>query len=227
MSVFFLRPGTRALASLALLASLTATHASAGDFTGAHLGVLLGYERGSAEVGDIAPEITGAIIGAEVGANYQFDSGLVLGVALDAAYSTSSGHVMDGKYMRFEGEGEASVQLLGRIGYAVDSVLPYLTAGVGYLKSTSTMICAASATNGDCKYFPLGFETSSTVERVGYVVGAGLEVALNESVSLKAEYLYADYGTEPLTLHLPESTELTNDVKMSASTVRTGLLFRF
>ena len=66
-----------------------------------------------------------------------------------------------------------------RLGYAMGGVLPYVTGGlaVGTVKSGGT----ATA-----------FRDTDT--KVGWVAGAGIELAFNENYSAKAEYSYVDLG---------------------------------
>jgi len=208
------------------LAPLAAVPATAADFTGAYAGVLFGHESGIAELGLYEVPVRGGFAGLELGATYQMQNGWVLGLALDVERSYTTGKVMDGNYMGYDGNGELSAHLLGKVGYAIDSVLPYLTGGLAYARTNASMFCLAGATYGDCMYTG-PFVASAEDERIGYSVGAGVEMALNDHISFKAEYLYSDYGTEPITLVLPGPTPATSDVAISSSALRTGLMLRF
>jgi outer membrane immunogenic protein len=66
----------------------------------------------------------------------------------------------------------------GRLGYAFDRFLPYITAGL-----------AAGDINATRPGFPGGSATNA-----GWTVGAGLEVGIASNVSIKAEYLFVDLG---------------------------------
>ena len=64
----------------------------------------------------------------------------------------------------------------GRLGYAFDRFLPYVTAGL-----------AVGDINASIPGFPGG-----TASNAGWTIGAGVEVGIVSNVSLKAEYLFVD-----------------------------------
>jgi outer membrane immunogenic protein len=66
----------------------------------------------------------------------------------------------------------------GRVGYAFDRFLPYLTAGLAV---------------GDIAANVPGFPGGS-ITTAGWTVGGGLEVGVVSNVSVKAEYLFVDLG---------------------------------
>jgi len=66
----------------------------------------------------------------------------------------------------------------GRVGYAFDRFLPYITGGLAV---------------GDIRASANGVGSGSTVN-AGWTLGAGFEYALPGNWSVKAEYLYADLG---------------------------------
>jgi outer membrane immunogenic protein len=91
----------------------------------------------------------------------------------------------------------------GRIGYAFDRFLPYVTGGlaVGGVKNSIAGV-------GD-----------STSTKAGYALGGGLEAALSGPWTAKVEYLYADLGHS--------SAPLGSEVHSKTNTVRAGLNYRF
>ncbi|WP_395697932.1 outer membrane protein [Methylocella sp.] len=70
----------------------------------------------------------------------------------------------------------------GRVGYAWDRVLIYATGGV-----TFAGINGSIQTN-------YGYDSASTT-RVGWTVGGGLEYAITNNWSIRAEYRYSQYGS--------------------------------
>jgi outer membrane immunogenic protein len=86
----------------------------------------------------------------------------------------------------------------GRIGYSWDRTLLYVTGGLAYTDGGHP---SATFTNvGGVQY--ANFTTSN--HTIGYTVGAGLEYAFANNWSVKAEYLYLDFGgsrtlTDPVT----------------------------
>ena len=63
-------------------------------------------------------------------------------------------------------------------GYAIDRLLPFITAGL-----------AAGNVRATVPGFPGG-----TITTAGWTIGAGLEFAVLSNVTVKGEYLYVDLG---------------------------------
>lgn len=135
----------------------------------------------------------GAIVGGGLGYNVQHDS-VVFGVEADISFLTghTSEFVDTGEYAP-AGENWAAESkisslgtLRGRVGYAADSLLLYLTGGLawGRVHNSSS--------------WPFFVDTSYDTDRksweLGWVLGTGVEVAVSESWSLRAEGLYVDLG---------------------------------
>ena len=72
----------------------------------------------------------------------------------------------------------------GRLGVAVDRVLFYATGGVAFGDLKNTYINTFN-----------GSTDSLNRNRIGYTVGGGVEYAVTNNVSVRAEYRYTDYGT--------------------------------
>ena len=98
----------------------------------------------------------------------------------------------------------------GRIGYAFDRWLPYLTGGAAFanLKAGITP----------------GFGTVSSTE-IGWTAGVGFEYGFLGNWSAKIEYLYADLGTFPC--GTPCGVAVPNDVSFKENVIRAGLNYRF
>ncbi len=96
----------------------------------------------------------------------------------------------------------------GRIGYAWDRWLPFLTGGAAF---------------GDIKMStPLG--SSETKTKVGWTAGAGVEYAFAGPWSVKAEYLYVDLGKATCG---GATCGIDTDVKFRTNIVRAGINYRF
>ena len=67
----------------------------------------------------------------------------------------------------------------GRVGYAIDRFMPYVTGGVAF---------------GDVQRQPTGFAGAGDTN-VGWTLGAGIEGAIAPNWTAKAEYLYVDLGS--------------------------------
>lgn len=96
----------------------------------------------------------------------------------------------------------------GRIGYAWDRFLPFITGGVAF---------------GDIKVAPNN-GLSETKTKVGWTAGAGVEYAFMGNWSAKVEYLYVDLGKSNCSA---TTCGIDTDVKFNANIVRAGLNYRF
>lgn len=114
-------------------------------------------------------------------AGYLFQTGrFVYGAEVDATYgdNAKTRGVPGG---RVSAALDWSASARGRAGVALDRVLVYGTAGVGIAGFESTgRGGGASAKKSDTA--------------VGWTAGGGLEYAVTKNVSVRGEYLYADYG---------------------------------
>jgi outer membrane immunogenic protein len=113
----------------------------------------------------------------------------------------------------------------GRLGVAFDRVLVYGTGGLAYTSGHYIF----TYTDG---LFPAA-GTSTTADKVGYVVGGGVEYALTNNVSIKGEFLYTQYGkvsTSGLIVN-QFNPSFTNTFATSARvqeyTARVGINYRF
>lgn len=118
-------------------------------------------------------------VGGTLGYNFQVGS-FVLGVEGDFDWSDVKASVACGAF-NCETKNDWLGTVRGRIGYAFDRWMPYITAGGAYgnVKATSTNPAALGASN----------------DQYGWTVGAGLEYAFAGNWSAKIEYLYVDLGS--------------------------------
>jgi outer membrane immunogenic protein len=98
----------------------------------------------------------------------------------------------------------------GRVGYAMDRWLPYVTGGLAY----GNMYMQG----------PAGGSENKT--KAGWTAGAGVEWAFNGPWSTKLEYLYVDLGSA--TCGMANCGLATDEtVKFKANILRVGLNYRF
>ena len=97
-----------------------------------------------------------------------------------------------------------------RLGYATGSALIYVTGGL----AVTTLQQSHSAKEfgygpaGSCYPTPDNYcnnPVSASDTEVGWTVGGGVEWAICRNWSVKAEYLFADFGTENTTSNLAQS----------------------
>lgn len=170
--------------------------------------------------------LNGVIGGGQIGYNWQVDH-WVLGIEADFQGSGQKG---DGNFFlpsavlaaNFPTSIAYSDKLSwfgtvrGRIGYAFDRWLPYLTGGwaYGHGEISGTTTVGATTTS---------FSASQNYS--GWTIGGGVEWAFANSWSAKLEYLYIDFGDGPT---VPISTTL-NIVsgRMTDNIVRVGVNYKF
>jgi outer membrane immunogenic protein len=151
--------------------------------------------------------ITGGMVGGTVGYNYQINH-FVLGVEGDIDWAGISGSNATvtcpaGCQTNDSWLGTAR----GRVGYAADRFLPYVTGGAAF---------------GNINATTAGLTTTTT--NVGWTVGAGVEFAITPNWSAKAEYLYANLGKFNCGLNCGAATD---NVSFSANLVRGGINYHF
>jgi len=167
-------------------------------------------------VDSVSPE--GAIGGGQLGFNYQIDK-LVLGAegdfSLASVQKSASGTIL-GVPM------SASVRhlwfgtLAGRVGYAFGRTLPYVKGGVAW---TRYKIDVDAPSIGGA---------SGSENRTGWMIGAGVEQAVTDQVSVKLEYNYIDFGTIDRTALTNDGLTVTPiDIKLTTQLVKLGVNYRF
>lgn len=99
-------------------------------------------------------------------------------------------------YKRLESSAEYSwdwfASLRGRVGYSFGRSLIYLTGGPAFLRETQNRTQYRSDQEGD--NVRVAFRETSKANRFGWALGGGVERAIGEHWSFRAEYLYADFG---------------------------------
>lgn len=182
------------------------------NWSGFYVGINGGYGWGTASVTDplfsFSADLKGWMGGGTVGYNVQSGS-LVYGLEGDFDISTVKGtNVTACGTPGCEIKNTWLATGRGRIGYAFDRWLPFVTGGAAYGKM--------SLSNGAGQ--------SESKSRLGYTLGGGVEYAFMGAWSVKAEYLYVDLGKftcSPATCG-PDTT-----YKAPLNIARLGVNYRF
>jgi outer membrane immunogenic protein len=165
---------------------------------------------GGANLGKYFPNgVTG---GAHVGYNYQICM-FVAGVEADMEGSSYRGSQTAGAATLQTTSGFDS-SLRGRLGIAVDHALFYTTGGVAFAPFRNQI-------------FAGGTVDDQTNWRTGWTLGGGLEYALNNNWSLRAEYRYTDYGTYSDVLNNTTGGALSVRKHDTDNAVRAGFSYKF
>jgi outer membrane immunogenic protein len=213
--------GTATAADLSWNSGAAATpfysSSSAFNWSGFYAGVNGGYGFGenTREASGGGPELDtntdGWSLGATVGYNMDMGSGFIVGVEADGQWASIGFEEDIGPGTTFESKVDAYGTLRGRAGMALDRVMPYVTAGVAVGKGSMSTTDAANVV------------TSQSTTHLGWTVGAGLEAAATDNLTLKAEYLYVDLGTQTYS-GLPGGSV---DGTQRFSVVRAGMNYKF
>lgn len=191
------------------------------DWTGFYAGLATGYSAGEAKQQTTTgtfpstSDINGGIVGATIGANYQFDR-LVLGVEGDIFLTGQSDtQQCSGTTNMCTDQLNWTGSVRARVGAAFDRLLVFGTAGVAIAEGESSVSPQPASTTGVYKDI-----------FVGWTVGAGAEYAVTERIRFKSEYAYTDLGKVTSTLG---SVSSTNRFESSPTyhTVKMGVNFAF
>jgi outer membrane immunogenic protein len=193
-------------------------------WTGFYFGVNGGgsWATGSDSNGFFAPlpttsgnfNLSGAVVGGQLGYNWQWTN-WVFGLETDADWSSvlgkTSAGICTGVVCTEKNTWIGTTR--GRVGYAVDHWLPYVTGGVAY---------------GSVNFSDSGGAVNGTTTRVGWAVGAGIEYAFLRNLSARIEYLFVNLGSAGLPCQVPGGVACgTSSQTFSTSMVRGGLNVRF
>jgi outer membrane immunogenic protein len=182
------------------------------NWGGVYIGVNGGYGFGNSNWG--APistgnfNINGGLIGGTLGVNAQTGQ-FVFGLEGDVDWANLSGSVTCAG-LTCQTSNDWLSTFRGRVGYAFNRVLLYGTAGgaVGDVKATFS---GASADNTE----------------FGWTAGAGLEFAITDNITAKAEYLFVDLSSGSCSTAVCTAAATAVPVSFDTSLIRAGLNFKF
>lgn len=210
-----------------LISTCLAGSAQAFDWSGFYAGFNLGYSQIDTKASydnsglatfagplDMSP--AGVVGGVQLGANQALGNGLVVGIEGDANLAGltatiddvagNANHPLTGPHY-ISSTTDFYATLRGRIGFDAGMLMPYLTAGA--IAGHATV----HATDGDL---------NDSAILYGWTAGIGTEVAVSDSATLKAEYLYSDLGSHQW--FAGQAYSSTSHTTTSA--VRVGLNFK-
>ncbi|MFZ3307801.1 MAG: outer membrane protein [Xanthobacteraceae bacterium] len=158
---------------------------------------------------------SGFLGGAQIGVNTQFNW-LVVGLEGDFSWTSDikgSGTDSIGDAITTSPQWTSTVT--GRVGAAFDRLLVYGKGGVAFAddKSTFTDFTGAGSTD--------------TMTRVGWTAGAGLEYALTNNWSVRAEYDYLGFGSKQLNFTTPVLGAVSSNANLNVQEVKAGFDYKF
>lgn len=216
------------------------------SWTGGYIGVVGGYGWGESDFSadvidgtdgvtvlgtlDDSIDVEGFLIGGQLGYDYDMGNGLVLGVAGDWSWSGMDGDLcvdldtcepaeIDDSYATADVNWLATVR--ARAGFTTGSMLFYGTGGLAIAEAEAGATFIDGSTDPD---------RSDSNTHLGWVIGAGAEFKMTESMSLGAEYLHVDLGSQDYALRGEGgagTTDLLSDSDLRLDIVRASLNYRF
>ena len=102
-------------------------------------------------------------------------------------FSFRLGGVLGPVSTTFNSNANVQGSIRGRVGYALDRVLLYATGGVAFAGVNTNLTTNSLLGLGG------SFDSASNT-RVGWTVGGGLEYAVTNNWSIRAEYRYSNFG---------------------------------
>lgn len=181
------------------------------NWTGFYAGINVGYGFAKSDwsaVPTASNKPKGVLAGGTVGYNWQ-SGAFVYGLEGDFDWSNVKGSSTCGGVATCETANGWLATFRGRVGYAFDRWLPYITAGGAYgdVKATTSLA---------------GLSASTSKSQLGWTAGAGIEYAFLGNWSAKLEYLYVDLGNVDL-----GTAAVANNVSFKENIVRAGLNYKF
>jgi outer membrane immunogenic protein len=184
------------------------------NWTGFYAGITGGWGFGNsswadsvANTGDF--DVSGGLIGGTLGYNWQ-SGAAVFGVETDLSWSNMKGTAGAICAVGCRTENSWLGTARGRLGYAVDRWMPFVSGGLAY---------------GDIKANVPGSPGESATN-AGWTLGGGAEVALPGNWTAKGEYLYVDLGDMNCSAANCGGAGPTK-VDFTSHIVRAGLNYRF
>lgn len=172
---------------------------------------------------------TGVTAGAHVGYNWQIGR-LVYGFETELNY-LGGRHAPDGRSatalspyaLTYGPSAQFFAAIRGRVGYAFDRWLPYVTAGAasGGARGPARLIYPSP---GVAPVFTTDYSQSS---RMKFAVGGGLAYAFADSWSARAEYLYLDQSLNTQVFDNDSGYNFVSRVRNENHIVRFGLDYHF
>lgn len=180
----------------------------------------------TAGIATVSTTPTGAVIGGEIGCDYQFAGNAVIGIEGTASGTTMKASTLVGLPAGVPGDvalvqanNDFLASVTGRIGYAFDTVLLY--ARGGFAVAGDKYDVSGGTFNGGGPFHFQGVDN-----RYGWIVGGGVDWAFTRHWSMNVEYDYYSFGNGNI-LMTDQVSALTGvvNVKQTVQVVKVGFNF--
>jgi outer membrane immunogenic protein len=173
--------------------------------------------------------------GFQVGYNYEFENHVVLGVEGDFSWTGNKGDdsfnaSAQGPTYSTSVKADWFATLRGRLGYSFGQFLPFVTGGVAWAHTSSTVTDEPWTALGGAGPSPADphFSASSSSIATGYAIGAGLEYALTPHWSIRGEYMHLGFANKGYDFNFGGTVGTAHaDAKMDFDIARLGVNYRF
>ena len=157
--------------------------------------------------------------GAHAGYRMQFANTLVAGVEISAeSLGRKTAHALPDGFPAGNESGFRAIYggaLRGSLGLALGRSLIYANGGMAYLSARSFTTQPYPVIQPDSEF---------KNNRLGWTIGAGYAYALSDSLSVKAEYRYANFGTK---LNETVAIAASQRTRIDTQSVRLGVSYTF
>jgi outer membrane immunogenic protein len=211
-----------------LKAPMAAPFTWTGCYAGVQVGGGLGQKDLTDTVGTVSAvtgftsanlDVSGYMLGGQIGCDYQFSSNWVVGIEGAASGGNIGGSttvLVPGDNATFAETTDLLTSATARLGYAWNRWMLYAKGGAAWAGDRYNTSDALAIYNFQ------GLET-----RFGWTAGAGIEWALWDSWSLKFEYDYYGFGTQSVTfIDAVSGTTGPLNINQTVQIVKLGLNFR-
>jgi outer membrane immunogenic protein len=180
------------------------------NWTGLYFGINGGGAFGTSSWDSTGSrDVSGGLVGGTIGYNWQAAQ-TVFGLEGDLDWADINGTSTTNCPGGCKTSDSWLSTVRGRLGYAADRFLPYVTGGAAF---------------GDIRASAPGFGTQSDT-KAGWTLGGGLEAALVGNWTAKVEYLYVDLGSFNCGISCGGGLASDN-VSFKSNILRAGLNFRY
>lgn len=158
--------------------------AVSGSWDGPFIGIFAGGGWGFADHVADPPnndlDLSGWLLGVNAGVNFTLGNGIVAGIVGDIAWADIGGEDTFAFDTTHDIDWQGSVR--GRLGFDGGAFMPYLTGGLAFAHATRTT--------------SFNDPNEADATHIGWTVGAGVEFAVTDDVSVDLLYRYSDLGEQ-------------------------------
>ncbi|WP_208435002.1 outer membrane protein [Bartonella phoceensis] len=102
-----------------------------------------------------------------------------------------------------------------RVGFSADRFMPYVAGGIAYARLRDTI--SVSFKKHSEEVSKSNNLTDETKTMIGYTLGGGIDVSVLDSIILRAEYRYSDFGKKKFAKEKLELNYKTNDFRVGVA----------